>query len=585
MEKEAAPVRPPRDCCVAVAGLCASAGGLDAFKRFFSAMPKDSNIAFVLLPHLDPSHESLMVELIGRHTPMPVVEAAEGMPVQGNHVFVLPPNKYMTIAKGLLHLTGPMDRRATSFDVFLRSLAEDQQERAICIILSGTGAHGSLGLKAVKASGGMAMVQDPASAEYEQMPRAALASNLTDFVLPPEKMAAALAQYVQHVFVKNGRSQREDEARPEVPDELHRLLALLRAKTKHDFTCYRKKMLLRRVERRMGLNQIEHLAEYVSYLRDRPEEIKLLSRDLLISVTSFFRDPEAFYALQTQVVVPLVQACEPDTPIRVWVSGSATGEEPYSVGMLFLEQLADVRKNSRLQVFATDVDEQALETGRLGIYPETISADVSPERLTRYFSKTEDQGYQVNKPLREAVVFAVQNLIADAPFSKLDLICCRNLLIYLEPAIQQKVISLLHFALNEGGYLFLGPSETIGSYTDLFEPVNKKWRIYRRIGPVRPERVDFPIIARQPEKGKDRKSRGAFPARPVNFGEVMRNSLIEKYAPPAVLIDRKNTILYFVGLTARYLRQPVGEPTRDLLQMLREGLQDQGALGAGTGNP
>ena len=432
-----------------------------------------------------------MVELLARHTSMPVVEAAEGMAVEANRVYIIPPNKNMTIAGGVLRLTGPVERGSwqTSIDLFLRSLADDQLEKAICIILSGTGSHGTLGLKAVKAAGGMAMVQDPKTADYPGMPESAIATGLADYVLPVEQMPEALVKYVQHFYVNGGRVV---AAVDETPDHLNQLLALLRARTKFDFRCYRKKMLARRLERRMGLSHFENVAEYLAHLREHPEEVKQLARDLLISVTRFFRDPDAFSTLETEVIAPLIQAKDADAPLRVWVPGCATGEEPYSVAMLLLEQQTAAQNPCRLQIFATDVDEHALEVARQGIYPEGISADVSPERLARFFTRVDESAWQISKQVRETVTFAVQNLITDAPFSKMDLISCRNLLIYLEPEVQKKVITLLHFALKEGGYLFLGPSETVGRQTDLFEPVSKKWRIYRRIGPSSGGRLAVP---------------------------------------------------------------------------------------------
>jgi two-component system CheB/CheR fusion protein len=447
-----------------VVGIGASAGGLDAFKRLFAKMPAKNGMAFVLIPHLDPTHESLMVELLARHSALPIVEAREGTAVKPDQVYVIPPNKYLAISGGVLRLTGPVERSQTTIDYFLRSLADDQQERAICIILSGTGGHGTLGLKAIKAAGGMAMVQDPATAEHPRMPESAIATGLADYVLPAEEMPQALIKYVEHFYGNGGAQVKDVDA---VSDELSRILALLRARTKHDFRCYRKKMLLRRVERRMGLNHIEHLKDYLNHLRHGPDEIKQLAKDLLISVTSFFRDPESFRMLETHAVVPLVQARDAHESLRVWVPGCATGEEAYSIAMLFSEQLNLAQKSCRLQVFATDVDESAMEVARHGIYPESILGDLQPARLARFFTKAGEQAYQVNKQLRETVVFAVQNLITDAPFSKLDLISCRNLLIYLDPEIQKKVVALFHFALNEGGYLMLGPSETIGRQTDL----------------------------------------------------------------------------------------------------------------------
>jgi two-component system CheB/CheR fusion protein len=513
-----------------------------------------------------------MVELLARHTTMPVVEAANDMPVAANHVYVIPPNKYMTIHGGILRLTGPVERRTsqTSIDLFLRSLADDQQERAVCIIFSGTGSHGSLGLKAVKAAGGMAMVQDPATAAYERMPQSAVATGLADYVLPVEQMPEALVKYVRHGYVNGGA---RIEAASDAADHLTQVLALLRTRTKFDFRCYRKKMLARRIERRMGLNHFDGFPEYVAFLRDHPEELRQLVKDLLISVTSFFRDPDAFQQLASQVIAPLVQSKEDDGVIRVWVPGCATGEEPYSIAMLLLEQLAAAHKSCRVQIFATDVDEDALGVARKGVYPDSITADVSSERLDRFFTKVDEHTFQVNKQLRETVTFAVQNLISAAPFTKLDLISCRNLLIYLEPDVQKKLVMLFHYALNEGGSLFLGPSETIGRQIDLFEPRSKKWRTYRRIGPPRPERVDFPIVATSEVRGTGRRSAEAAGAQPINFAEVAQRALLEQVALAAVLINRKYEIFYYFGPCARYLEFRTGQPTHDLSLMAREGLR------------
>jgi PAS domain S-box-containing protein len=475
-----------------VVGIGASAGGLDAFRKLFSTMPADSGLAFVLIPHLDPTRDSLMVDLIARATAMPVVEADEDMLVEADHVYLLPPNKYMTISGGKLHLTGPVERGGmqTSIDLFLRSLAEDRQEEAIGIVLSGTGSHGTLGLQAIKANGGMAVVQDPRTAEYDGMPRSAIATGLIDTVLPPEAMAPALLQYIQHFF---GTSDQEADALEGT--YLDQVLALLRTRTQFDFRCYRKTTLLRRARRRMGINHIDRIPDYLAFLGDHPDEINRLAKDLLISVTSFFRDREVFRALETQVFRLLVQGREADEALRVWVPACATGEEAYSIAMLLIEQLTAAQNNCRLQVFATDVAEDALEVGRRGCYPESITADVSAERLARFFLPTDKQSFQVTRQLREAITFAPQNVLCDPPFSKLDLISCRNLLIYLEPDVQQKLVALFHFVLREGGLLLLGPAETVGQKGDLFEAVSRKARVYRRIGPSRSERLDMPIVA------------------------------------------------------------------------------------------
>ena len=564
-----------------VAGLVASAGGLDAFKKFFAAMPADSGIAFVLIPHLDPTHESLMVELLARHTSMPVVEAAEGMAVEANHVYIIPPNKNMTISGGVLRLTGPVERGSwqTSIDLFLRSLADDQLEKAICIILSGTGSHGTLGLTAVKAAGGMAMVQDPKTAAYPRMPESAIATGLADYVLPVEQMPEALVKYVQHGYVNGGRVV---AAVDEAPDHLNQLLALLRARTKFDFRCYRKKMLARRLERRMGLSHFDNVAEYLAHLREHPEEVKQLARDLLVSVTRFFRDPDAFSTLETEVIAPLIQAKDADAPLRVWVPGCATGEEAYSIAMLLLEHQTAAQNPCRLQIFATDVDEQALEVARRGIYPEGISADVSPERLARFFTRVDESAWQISKQVRETVTFAVQNLITDAPFSKMDLISCRNILIYLEPEMQKKIITLLHFALKEGGYLFLGPSETVGRQTDLFEPVSKKWRIYRRIGPARADGLQFPVMQTEPRQAKPQPA--SRPQAPPRLAELAQNSLLRRFGLACVVINRNYEVLHFAGPTEDYLVQPGGPPTQHLLS-LAQGPRTQAARRHPPGHP
>ncbi len=556
-----------------VAGIGASAGGLDAFKKFFTAMPANSGVAFVLIPHLDPRHESLMVELISRHTKMSVSEAEDGTPVQANHVYIIPPNKYMTISGGILRLRGPIERNGpqTSIDLFLRSLGDDRQEQAICIIFSGTGAHGALGLKAVKAAGGLAMVQDPDTADYPAMPQSAIATDLADYVLPVEQMPQALITYLQHYHV-NGRkaaAQRQDAA-----DDLNQVLALVRARNKLDFRHYRKKMLARRVERRTSLCHFNRVADYVTFLRDHPDEVRHLSRDLLISVTNFFRDPEAWRTLETQVIAPLVRAKDPDVPLRVWCAGCATGEEPYSLGILLLEQLAAAQKCCPVQIFATDVDDESLDFARQAVYPECISADVSPERLARFFRRVSESSYQVSKQLRETVVFARQNLIADAPFSKLDLVVCRNLLIYLEQEVQKKIVALLHFALSDSGSLFLGSSETIGRGVDLFEPLSAKWRIFRRIGPSRPKSVLFPVAQVEPRQPKPAPPAGK-PLAPPRLPELAQNFLLRRFALACIVINRNYEVLHFAGPTEDYLIQPGGPPSHDLLSLARPGLESK----------
>jgi len=558
--------------CCPIVGIGASAGGLAAYKKFFNHMPDDSGMAFVLVPHLDPSHQSLMVELLSRQTEMPVCEIEHDMAMKPNRVYIIPPAKYLTIESGKLQLSKPPQpsRVETAIDHFLRSLAEDQRERAIGIILSGTSSHGSIGLQAIKANGGMAMVQRPDTAEYDAMPQNAIDTGIVDYILPPEEMPAALIQYVKHAYV-SGAWQPSEPAKTEL-EQLDRVLGLLKARTKYDFRQYRKNMILRRVQRRMSLNQIDQLSDYSEFLRNTPDEAKHLFRDLLIGVTGFFREPEAYKVIEERIIPQWLERKNDDTPVRIWIPGCATGEEAYSIAMLLIEKYSTAQKPLNLQIFATDIDEAALEYARQGIYPVSITADIPPERLTRFFTQTGDH-YHVNKVVREQVVFAAQNLISDAPFSRLDLISCRNLLIYLEPEVQRKVISLFHFALNEDGHLFLGSSETVGRHADLFKTVSKKWRIFRRIGPTRRGIVEFPITTGYKHRGTLQSSVKPFAPHEVNFAELTKRHLLDDYAPASVLINRKYEVLYFQGPTGDFLEAPTGEPTRDLIAMARQGLQ------------
>jgi two-component system CheB/CheR fusion protein len=553
-----------------IVGIGASAGGLDAFKRFFDAMPPDSGMAFVLIQHLDPTHSSITADLLSRHTQMHVAEVQDRMAVEANHVYVIPPNKDLTIKEGVLHLTDPLTRHGLRMpiDSFFRSLAEDQQDKALCGILSGTGSDGTLGLEAVKAGGGMAMAQSPETAPFDGMPRSAIATGLVDYVVPIEEMVDVLLKYVRHAHEVSGPEAPGREGR----DALHTILSVLKARTKYDFRCYKKGTLLRRIERRMGVNHVGRVEHYVRLLHENDSEATLLFRDLLIGVTGFFREPQAFRVLEQDIVPELVQRKESGAAIRLWVPGCATGEEPYSIAMLLLERIKVLQKGCDVQIFASDIDAEALSVARAGLYPENIAADVSPERLREFFKK-EGNTFRVSTQVRDAVVFAVQNLISDPPFSKLDLISCRNLLIYLEPEAQKKIIALFHFVLNEGGILFLGGSETIGQQDDLFAPVSKKWRIYRRIEPTRRQRIAspaFPAVERLRATGLTTQR---VAAERRNLGKLVQQGLLQRFAPFAVLVNRRNEIVYVYGTSGEFLELTTGEPTRDLIAMVPEGLR------------
>jgi len=555
-----------------VAGIGASAGGLDAFKKFFDAMPPESGMAFVLIQHLDPLHESITAELLTSHTVMKVVQIEDGMEVEANHVYVIPPNKDLSIQNGVLHLVAPVQRHGVRLpiDFFFRSLAEDQQEKALCAILSGTGTDGTLGLKAIKGNGGMVMAQLPETAQFDGMPRSAISTGMVDYIVPVEQMPDTLIKYVQHAGELMGAGAAESTAL----DQLSSILAALRSHVKYDFHNYKKGTLMRRIERRMGLNYLEDLADYARLVQEDEQEAVRLFKDLLISVTSFYREPEAYKLFEREVVQKVVREKADDEPIRVWVPGCATGEEAYSIGMLFLEQLEALRKHCPLQIFASDIDEQGLAVARTGAYPVNIAADVSAERLRQFFNKR-DQTYQVGKQLRDSVVFAAQNLISDPPFSKLDLISCRNLLIYLEPEIQRKIISLFHFVLNDGGFLFLGSSETTGQQQDLFQPISKKFRLYQRVGPTRRDRLDLPFANRLERLGKAGNGAQAKFAEPANLAKITQQLLLAHYAPFAVLVNRNYEILYLYGQSGPYLELTTGEPTQDLMTILREGLRSK----------
>ena len=555
-----------------IVGIGASAGGLHALQGFFDAIPAAPGIAFVVVQHLDPTHKSETAELLRRHARLPVVQVTDNERVEVDRVYVIPPNSELAIAGGVLHLARPVSRRGMRMpiDAFLRSLADDQHERSVAVILSGTGADGTLGIKAVKAAGGLTMAQDPETAEYDGMPRNAVATGMVDFALPVVKLPGVLLQYVSHPYLRQGGSPSLVD---EGPAHLQAILALLRARTKYDFSCYKKGTISRRIERRMSLKHLERVQDYVKYLHDHPSEIDDLFKDLLISVTSFFREPQVWEYLEQNVLPGLMEKRAPEGMLRLWVPGCATGEEAYSLAMLLLEAAQAGDQSPGMQVFASDLDSSALDFARAGLYPESIAADVSRERLRRFFVR-EEQGYRVHKWVRDLVVFSVQNLISDPPFSRIDLVTCRNLMIYLAPEIQQRVISLFHFALRPGGYLLLGNAESVGSPTDLFEVVSKKWRIYRRIGPLTHDR-EFPVI---PAVGHHPVPRAVAPfplSRESKLLGAVQSLVLERYVPACALVNAKEEILYLFGPTDRYLLQPTGQLTPDLLAWSRGGIRSK----------
>jgi two-component system, chemotaxis family, CheB/CheR fusion protein len=571
----------PRPVLTIVA-LGASAGGLEALQGFFGAMPADPRLAFVVITHLAPQHDSRMAELLGRASAMPVTEAKEGDRVDAGRVYVIPPGCLMGIRGGTLCLERVAPRRGIlrTIDHFMFALAEDQQERSAGIVLSGADHDGTVGLKEIKAAGGLTLVQDPETAKFPSMPRSAIEAGVPDRVLPVDRMGQALLDYLAYAPTDPVRD--DSPAPPKPPPEelpgmtarLHEILGLVQARTGHDFRWYRSAMLLRRLRRRMGLNRVGDVSAYLELLQQSDEELAALVKDFLISVTDFFREPQAWQVLEEDVIPALVRdQADAETGMRVWTPGCATGEESYSIAMVLLEHLSALHRDGGVCVFASDLDGDALTIARAGVYPEAICATVPAARLARFFEKKGDR-YVVRKLLRESVVFAPQNLVRDPPYSKLDLIVCRNLLIYLELAQQARILELFHFALKPGGVLFLGKSESLGTEAALFEPVSREHRIFRRTG------LTARLPARLPDgfTGKWSGPDGFLtPAKPVgkvnrDAAELTREHLGERQVAAAVLINRSSRALYFQGETGRYL-QPAGEPTWDLLALAREGLR------------
>jgi len=574
---EAGPAAGPTDPDFPVVGIGASAGGLAAFEKFFSHMPAngESGMAFVLVQHLAPDHKSILCDLIKRYTPMQVMEAEDGMEVRPNCTYIIPPNRDLAFLNGRLYLTEPAAPRGLRMpiDFFFRSLAQDQHERAICIVLSGTGTDGTLGLKAIKGEGGMAMAQSPESTEYEGMPSNAIATGLVDYVLPPEEMPARIMAYAEQAF---GRLPRIASAQaPRADVLLQKIFVLLRARTGHDFSRYKRNTIGRRVERRMAVNQIQRIEDYVIYLGEDESEVEALFRDLLIGVTSFFRDPEAYEAVRTQVLPRLFSSKAPGGTLRIWVPACSTGEEAYSIAMLMQECVEELKQAFKVQIFATDIDGLAIDQARAGRYPASIASDVSPERLDRFF--TPDQAglaYHIHKRIRDMLVFSEQDVSDDPPFSRLDLVSCRNLLIYMAGELQRKVISLFHYALNPGGFLFLGSSETVGDVGDLFTTVDRKWKIYERgeVQGVRPALTGFAHTVTEcldplPAAGSRRK------AIRIQVSELTERSLLDHYAPASALVNERGEILYIHGRTGKYLEPAPGEGSLNILRMARDGLR------------
>ncbi|MGZ5018272.1 MAG: chemotaxis protein CheB, partial [Methylobacter sp.] len=552
-----------------IVGLGASAGGLEAFEQFFRHIAPDTGMAFVLVSHLDPSHASILTEILQRSTSMTVLEAQDQIQVKPNCVYVIPPNRDMTIFHGALQLSLPAvpHGQRMPIDTFLRSLAEDQTEKSIGIILSGTGTDGTLGCRAILGAGGITLAQQPATAKFDGMPVSVIQAGYVTHILPVEKMPEVLI---------SGTSTLTSQtlSGPAIAlSGINHILMELRANTGHDFSLYKKSTITRRIQRRMSQHNIQDTDTYARYLKEHPSEVSSLFKELLINVTNFFRDPEAFIILKQDILPALLADKPQDYVFRVWVAGCATGEEAYSIAMVLRELMDKNQYEFKTQIYSTDLADDPITAARAGFYPPNISADISPERLRRFFIK-ENGGYRVKKEIREMVVFAIQNVIKDPPFTKLDLLSCRNLMIYLEPELQNRLVPAFHYALKPGGVLFLSPSEGIGNHTDLFTPLNRKWKFYRTLPSAASTRAILTSKLNWTTEPTHRTSEDIIKSAKENsLAELTRRMLLQLYAPTSVVTDLKGNILYIYGETGKYLRPAPGHATLNMVDMAREGLQ------------
>jgi two-component system CheB/CheR fusion protein len=557
-----------------IVGIGASAGGLEALEQFLGHVPKQSGLAFVIVQHLDPTHKAIMAELLQRGTTMRVIQVRDRARVQPDSVYVIPPNKNLSILRGVLHLLAPDAPRGLRLpiDFFFRSLAQDQGDRSVGVILSGMGSDGTLGVRAIKERAGLVLVQDPGTAKFDSMPRSAIDAGLADVVAPVAELPGKILAYLKHPpLVGRWEGGQEDKAQ----SSLDKVVILLRTLSGNDFSLYKRNTLCRRIERRMGIHKLSRMTAYVRYLQENPQELELLFKELLIGVTHFFRDPAAWRQLREQAIPALLASRPADQALRAWVPGCSTGEEAYSLAMVLHEAMeaASPREKVAIQIFATDLDRDAIDKARRGVFPASISADVSAERLKRYFSR-DGGGYRVRKEIRELVIFAPQNLVTDPPFTRLDILSCRNLLIYLTPQAQRKLIPRFHYSLAPGGILFQGSAETIGDFTDLFAPLSGKSRLFRRIeGAVKPEQIAFPSSFSAGPPGGPEGRPAAKP--PISLQAQADQLVLHEYAPPAVLTNEAGDIFYVSGRTGKYLEPAAGKANWNLFAMAREGLRHE----------
>lgn len=558
-----------------IVGIGASAGGLEALESFLVQIPIDSDMSFVIVQHQDPTHKGMMVELLQKHSLLPIYTIEDKMQVQPNSIYFVPPGFDVSIRNNILHLHEPNAPRGLRLpiDFFFQSLAEDKKHNSIGVILSGMGSDGTFGLRAIKEQGGAVFVQEPSSAKFDAMPRSAINAGLADVVAPAEALADKIITYLQHLpsITTELKLKEADQG------AIEKILLLLNVKTGHNFSLYKRNTLYRRIERRMGVHQLSSINDYLNYLSENSQEITLLFKELLIGVTHFFRDPAVWEQLKKDIMHSLFSNYPNGGTLRAWVVGCSTGEEAYSLAIIFKESVEEIRphKEFSLKIFATDLDKDTITKARMGSFPHNISADVGEERLSRFFTE-EENGYRVNKEIREMVIFAPHNVIMDSPFTKLDILTCRNLLIYLNVDLQKKLLNLFHYSLNSSGVLMLGSAETIGNLTHLFAPFPGKTRLFRRLEVSRELRqVEFPTIFQHHLSElsmpvpPQTKLRSSLP----NLKILIESLLLQVYSPAAVLVTTQGDILYISGKTGKYLEPATGKANLNLFAMAREGLK------------
>jgi len=570
-QKKKAPERRQKPDMLPIVGIGASAGGLEALEGLFACLPADLKAAFVIIQHLDPKRKSLMDELLQKYTHLKVNQIEDDHQIEPNCIYLNPPNYYVGLFNGTFYLTAPQKGKGVGqpIDYFFRSLADDMNANAIAIILSGTGTDGTLGIRAIKEQGGLVMVQEEAQAAFAGMPASAIETGLVDLVLKIENIGPELLNYLQHPYMTDRQKSVVDKS---FETFINKILHLIRTSTGNDFSGYKQNTIRRRVGRRMALHQINTINEYYRYVERTPAEIDILFKDLLIGVTNFFRDPQAWQVLQEKILPDLIKSKPSKASIRIWVPGCATGEEAYSLAMLLAEGLEKMNTHTDVQIFATDIDEDAIVFARQGVFTDNIAADVSRQRLRRFFVKN-GKTYEVNKQIRDMIVFAVQNLINDPPFSRLDLVSCRNLLIYMDSELQKQILPLFHFTLRSEGTLLLGNSESIGMFADLFTPIDTKWKIFKRKEVLLENMADYPMPPLVDTRGINTSPVRKMVLKTSNIRSIAEKLILDQYAPASVLINAKFNILYYIGDTGPYLQQPSGEPAINILNMIHKDLR------------